>query len=368
LTGTGPDRDRRRATVRRLLVSAAVAALSVVVAGCGGGSAGSASTVAKAVPPAALPDTTPTNADRSPQVVEPPAGGSAAPVDTSGGPEVDTSPAAQEQEQGGGAGEGSTASASTSGAPDGIFSSADRASFSRLAGSLSGQQGLAVSPLGLDRHVERIGAIRTAVAWSTSKVPVAMAVIAGGGQTAQQANLRQAITASDNAAAERLWSSLGGGQSAAAAADQQLRDAGDTHTSVEYRTLRGGGYTPFGQTNWALTDQARFTAGLACSHAGKQLLSLMNQVVAGQRWGLGSAGVDAQFKGGWGPGSTPGAGGGYLDRQMGVLTIHGKPLAVTIATRPADGSHETGTRNLTAIARWVVAHADTSRLRATPDC
>ena len=365
---TAPDRDGRRAAARRLLATAAVAALSVVVAGCGG-SGESASTVAKAVAPAALPDTTSTAASRSPQVVEPPAGGSAAPVDTSGGPEVDTSADAQAQEQGGDAGQGSTASVSTSGgASGGIFSSADRQSFARLAGSLSGQQGLAVSPLGLDRRVERIGTIRTAVAWSTSKVPVAMAVIAGGGQSAQQANLRQAITASDNAAAERLWSSLGGGQSAAAAANQQLRDAGDTHTSVEYRALRGAGYTPFGQTNWALTDQARFTAGLACSDAGTQVLGLMGQVVAGQRWGLGSAGVDAQLKGGWGPGSTPGAGGGYLDRQMGVLTIHGKPLAVTVATRPADGSHETGTRNLTAIARWVVGHADTSRLPATPDC
>ena len=52
----------------------------------------------------------------------------------------------------------------------------------------------------------------------------------------------------------------------------------------------------------------------------------MNETVASQRWGLGAAGVDAQLKGGWGPGNQPGAGGGYLDRQMGVLNIHGKPL------------------------------------------
>jgi hypothetical protein len=317
--------------------------------------------VAKAVPPPALADATSANAPH-PQVVEPPAGGSAVAVDTSGGPEVDTSAEAQAQEQGDG--DGSVSSSGSSGA---IFSEADRASFGRLAATLSGDQGLAVSPLGRGHRVERLGAIRTAVAWSTSKVPVAMAVIAEGGQAAQQANLRQAITASDNAAAERLWSSLGGGQSAAGAADQQLREAGDTRTSVEYRSLRGG-YTPFGQTSWALTDQARFTAGLGCSDAGRRVLGLMGQVVAGQRWGLGSAGVDAQFKGGWGPGASPGAGGGFLDRQMGVLRIHGKPLAVTVATRPADGSHETGTRNLTKIARWVVAHADVSGLSATPDC
>jgi hypothetical protein len=52
---------------------------------------------------------------------------------------------------------------------------------------------------------------------------------------------------------------------------------------------------------------------------------------------------------------------------MGVLTIHGRPLAVAIATEPADGSHETGLRALTAIARWIVTHADTRALpgRAT---
>jgi hypothetical protein len=195
-----------------------------------------------------------------------------------------------------------------------------------------------------------------------------MAVMAGGGAQAQQDTLRRAITASDNASAERLWSSLGGGQTAAAAADEQLRAAGDSHTQIEYRSLRGAGYTPFGQTNWALSDQVRFTAGLPCSQPGLQALGLMNDVVAGQRWGLGAAGVEVQLKGGWGPGSQPGVSGGYLDRQMGVMVIHGKPLAVTIAAQPADGSHGTGTRNLTAIARWVVAHADVSRLPGLPDC
>jgi len=88
--------------------------------------------------------------------------------------------------------------------------------------------------------------------------------------------------------------------------------------------------------------------------------------VSGQRWGLGSAGVPAQFKGGWGPGTQPGSAAGWLDRQIGVITIHGRPLAVAIATARADGSHDTGTRNLTAIARWIVTHADTRRLPRQP--
>jgi hypothetical protein len=359
LTGAGHDRDGRRANARRLTAAVALAALTALLAGCGGASGSGQSTVAKAVAPPALPDTTTTDGVPASHAVEPPAGGSA------DGPAVDPSGADDDTSATTGTSQPASAPRASSG---GILSTADRASFARLAASLGGEEGLAVSALGIDRRVERVGSLRSAVAWSTSKVPVAMAVIAAGGEASQQANLRQAITASDNAAAERLWASLGSGQSAASAADRQLRAAGDKHTSVEYHSLRGAAYTPFGQTSWALTDQARFSAGLACSDPGRQVLALMNQVVGGQRWGLGSAGVDAQLKGGWGPGSTPGASGGYLDRQMGVLTIHGKPVAVSIATRPADGSHESGTRNLTAIARWLVAHADTSRLSATPNC
>jgi hypothetical protein len=37
---------------------------------------------------------------------------------------------------------------------------------------------------------------------------------------------------------------------------------------------------------------------------------------------------------------------------MGVLTIDHKPVAIAIASEPADGSHETATRDLTAVAQW----------------
>jgi hypothetical protein len=263
----------------------------------------------------------------------------------------------------GGSSTGKTATRTAS-----IFSRADRADFNRLAASLSGQHGLAASTLGFDRRVERIATIRTGVAWSTSKVPVAMAVIAAGGAQAQRQNLTRALTASDNAAALRLWSALGGGQVAARAAEAQVRQAGDRRTRVESRALRGAGFTPFGQTMWALTDQVRFMAGLSCVDAGADVLGLMNRIEAGQRWGLGAAGVDAQFKGGWGPGSYPGVNGGYFDRQIGVIVIKGKPIAVAIATRPGDGSHATGRHNLTTIARWLVAHGNTQAVPAQSRC
>jgi hypothetical protein len=249
-----------------------------------------------------------------------------------------------------------------------ILTASDRASFARLASELGGEQGLAVSGLGYGAPVEHIGPLQTGVAWSTSKVPLAMAVIARGDGQAHADDLRLALTASDNAAALRLWSTLGDDAAAAAAADEQLRQAGDTRTRTESRRLRGSAYTPFGQTSWALTDQTHFTAGLACLQAGAEVLGLMDQVIPAQRWGLGAAGVDAQFKGGWGPGSQPGVGGGDFDRQMGVITIAGKPLAVAMAVRPADGSHDTGSRNLTSIAQWIVEHADVRRLPARARC
>jgi hypothetical protein len=227
---------------------------------------------------------------------------------------------------------------------------------------------VAVSAIGFGRRIERTGALQAGVAWSTSKVPIAMAVIARSGAQAQAGDLSQAISASDNAAAMRLWATLGGDGAAAAAVDEQLRQAGDRRTLIEARLLRGAEYTPFGQTRWTLGDQVRFVAGMPCLVAGAEVLGLMDQVVAAQRWGLGAAGVNAQFKGGWGPGSEPGAGGGYFDRQMGVITIAGTPLAVAIASLPADGTHATGTRNLTTVARWLVAHADVRGLPRRARC
>ena len=261
------------------------------------------------------------------------------------------------------AGDGSTANAAAS---RDLFTRADRTSFGRLERTLTGSSGVAVSPVGKGQPVFALGSLKSAVAWSTSKVPVAMAVIDRGGGAKHRGDLRQAITASDNAAAERLWSSLGSGSAAASAAQAQLRAAGDATTRMESRRLRSG-FTPFGQTLWKLSDQARFTAGMPCRSSGRQVLSLMGRVISSHRWGLGVR-SGARLKGGWGPGSQPGASGGYLDRQMGIVTVGGKQIAVAIATRPSDGAHETGTAHLTTIAKWVFSHVDARGATASAAC
>jgi hypothetical protein len=223
---------------------------------------------------------------------------------------------------------------------------------------MGGSSGIAVKRAGLGGQVTAAGGLRSGVAWSTMKTGVAAASIAAG--TSQQALLTRAITVSDNAAAEQLWSSLGSPDQAGARVNEQLRAAGDERTRVQTQVVRQG-FSAFGQTEWALTDQARFTAGLTCTAPGKRIVELMSQVVPGQRWGLGSAGVPAVFKGGWGPGD----GGGYLVRQMGILTIDERPIAVSIATLPADGSFDSGTRNLTQIAHGQRPTSTPKRSRAT---
>jgi hypothetical protein len=242
-----------------------------------------------------------------------------------------------------------------------IFSETARADFERLAASLPGDEGLAVAPVGGEGAVEQLGSLTGGVAWSTSKVPIAMAAIQAGVE--DENDLSGAITVSDNDAAQRLWDALGGGQTAASATNEQLRAAGDQNTSIQPSALRDG-FTAFGQTAWGLGDQAEFMSGMSCTDHGSQVLELMERTVSAQRWGIGAVDDDAPLKGGWGPGSEPGAAGDYLDRQMGIVSIDGASLAVAIATTPADGSHETGTSNLSQMAEWVVENADTSGVSA----
>jgi hypothetical protein len=245
-----------------------------------------------------------------------------------------------------------------------VFSRADRTSFLRLAAQLPGKEGLAISGVGRAQLVTTLGALAKGTAWSTSKTAVAMAVVAAGQGQSQKGNLERAITASDNAAAENLWTSLGGGERAARAADAQLRAAGDLQTQIEFRRLLPG-YTAFGQTDWALRDQTRFVAGMGCTSAGTQVLRLMARVVPAQRWGLGQL-PGAAIKGGWGPGYQPGLASGWMERQMALATIRRRRVAISLASTAPN--HADGIRSLEAMTRWLVAHADVSGFPRTAAC
>lgn len=232
------------------------------------------------------------------------------------------------------------------------------AGFSELEETLPGQIGLAIGPPG-SGPTASAGSLTIGSAWSTSKVPVAMRVLQevggpSGLSSSQQDEVRRALTLSDNGAALSLFGDLeaayGGSVGAAAAVDEVLAEAGDTTTHVSSQGRDG--FTPFGQTEWSLELQELFMSKLAAGCIGspastEYVLGLMGEV-SSDTWGLGSAGLPARWKGGWGPGLD----GRYLVRQMGVLEVGGEEAVVTLAVLPDDGSFETGQSMATSVAQF----------------
>lgn len=110
-----------------------------------------------------------------------------------------------------------------------------------------------------------------------------------------------------------------------------MAQAGDGTTRVPTGRLRPG-FSIFGQPRWALGDQARFAAGLACMPDADLVLGMMTRIDPSRQWGLGRV-PGAAFKGGWGPTMD---GTGYLVRQFGVIATNDGLVGVAIATRAPD--------------------------------
>jgi hypothetical protein len=186
--------------------------------------------------------------------------------------------------------------------------------------------------------------LRGGVAWSTIKVPLALAVAAREPNARDEELIEAALTVSDNDASLALWERLGPPGVAAAAVQDVLAAAGDSSTRVEASVLRSG-FTPFGQTRWSLAAQVQLMAALPGLPHSEPIRARMRRVVPEQRWGLGVLGDDVELKGGWGPDPD----GGHLVRQMGIVGS----LAVALAAVPADGSVESGTAILDRLAQWL---------------
>ena len=244
-------------------------------------------------------------------------------------------------EQGGRESEGPAGSGGGS-----VLPASAQGGFAQLARSLGGQVGVSISGPG-QADGQQLGDLAGGVAWSSIKVALAQAALDAGRATG--GDVTAAITASDNAAAERLWAALGSGERAARAVQAVLAAAGDTSTVVNAQRTRPG-FTAFGQTQWSLDAQRRFMAGYLCSHRDSEVVRLMQQVVPGQLWGLGSVGRPAGFKGGWGPAPS----GPYLVRQMGWLDLGGgRTVVVAMATIAPSGTYEAGAAALSRVAQWV---------------
>ena len=216
-----------------------------------------------------------------------------------------------------------------------LIEATDRTRFQVLESDLQGDVGLALSPVGSGEAVEELGSLRSGVAWSTIKVPLALAVSARA-PTPRNEELIDASLA--------LWERLGPPEVAASAVQEVLASAGDSSTRVEVNVLRPG-FTPFGQTQWSLAAQVRLVAALAGLPHADEIRARLRRVVPEQRWGLGVLGEDVELKGGWGPDPD----GRYLVRQMGIVG----PLAVALAAIPTDGTFESGTDLLDRLAQWL---------------
>jgi hypothetical protein len=221
--------------------------------------------------------------------------------------------------------------------------------FAQLETTLHITAGVAVSAVGTEREPMTLGEWQNGPAWSTIKVPLVIAALRQEQPAGVTDAMVAAITESNNAAAEWIWASLGDPVTAADKVDDVLRQTGDP-TTVQSQKVRPE-FSAFGQTQWPLTDQARFTSVAVCENANAPIFALMGDVQADQRWGLGTV-PGSQFKGGWGPSPS----GSYLVRQMGVLTTPHGMIAVALAAQPASGKFDDGTAALTEIAVWLTTH------------
>ncbi|WP_420712859.1 serine hydrolase [Gordonia sp. MP11Mi] len=209
--------------------------------------------------------------------------------------------------------------------------------------------GLSVVPVG-GGEAMAFGDQDPQVAWSTIKVPLALAAERANGPSQAESS---AIINSDNSAAESLWASLGSNEQAAAAVTAVLRDGGDERTTVPSSKLRPE-YTIFGQTTWPLTSAATFTANLPCLSDSDHLVSLMGQVAGNQQWGVEVIpSRTTAVKGGWGPSAT----GGYIVRQVGLVTLrNGARAAVAMSTYSPGASMDSGIAALNLVGAWVGRH------------
>jgi hypothetical protein len=225
-----------------------------------------------------------------------------------------------------------------------LIAATDRARFQALESDLRGEVGLALSPVGAGEAVEELGTLRGGVAWSTIKVPLALAVAARAPTPRDEELIDASLTVSDNDASLALWHRLGTPEVAAGAVQEVLAAVGDSSTSVEQNVLRPG-FTPFGQTQWSLKAQVRLMAALPGLPHADAIRARLRRIVPEQRWGLGVLGEEVELKGGWGPDPD----GRHVVRQIGIAG----PLAVALAAIPADGSFESGTDMVDRLAQWL---------------
>lgn len=204
-------------------------------------------------------------------------------------------------------------------------------------------------------------------AWSTVKVPIAVAAATAAaeldGNADVDALIEAAITRSENMPAAELWQSLGGGTSAA----RQLEDLLAPYGGIDALSLATEfSPTPIGLIAWPLAGQAEFSSHLPCLPDAEVVYRTMGEIVPWQVDGLGSI-EGMHFKGGWSAeedeGSRP-----YTYRQMGALEIRGGVLGMAVLVHPEDGEHATAVQMVDDLADGLEEMVEADLLPATTTC
>ncbi|MEV6275676.1 hypothetical protein [Nocardia sp. NPDC051832] len=223
------------------------------------------------------------------------------------------------------------------------------AEFALLQPDLGGRVGLAIMPVGGGKMTV-LGDWTTGIAWSTIKVPLAIAALRHDPEGVLS-DVEAAITWSDNGAADALWASLGAGAEAAKAVQQVLDEAGadDTDLAAPHTQLD---LSAFGATEWTLTDQVKFASKLPCLAQTDTVTKLMGEITPEQGWGLGKL-DDVEFKGGWGPDDETGI---YTVRQFGLVPTKSGQVAIAVAAQADSGTYDDSTALLDTLADLLDRH------------
>ncbi|MCS5480835.1 hypothetical protein NYP18_14415 [Corynebacterium sp. YIM 101645] len=162
--------------------------------------------------------------------------------------------------------------------------------------------------------VVRAGLSGHSWAWSTIKVPVALAADARG--LAEEELVQASISQSDNDAAYLLSLLI----------DNDHDGLPHVPELAEWP----------GETEWSLSEQAQFAAGLPCTDTVGTTYGAMGEIVDWQQVGLSQI-PGARFKAGWGQDTDT----VYTLRQLGTAPVDTGVVGLAVITHPDDGTHAT---------------------------
>ncbi len=204
-------------------------------------------------------------------------------------------------------------------------------SFHELSESLPATIGIAVAAVGA--KPVSLGAWSSGVAWSTIKVPLAIAALRAGSDNTEL--VFKTITQSDNPPPRSCgpnWvipprrRSVSKPSSARRATQPPWSNHGDSALNTRHSVKRNG--------PWPTKHSS--PPGYRSIPDASRVVDLMHDLSTDHRWGLAAKGFAA--KGGWGPGRA----GDYLVRQFAIVPTGSGTVGVALAADTYDGGYAAG--------------------------